>query len=140
MKYEKKTYSKARNTPFHLLILNVLMLKGRIKKDMTSIQTISFERTEVLNSTSFTIGIKPRIHSMLNIFDPIKFPIEISVSFLKAAIEEVANSGTLVPNAIIVAPITLSETSKYFAISTAPSNIQSEPKANAIHPSTVNSI
>ena len=52
--------------------------------------------------------VMPKMASMLNKFDPIKFPIEMSVSFLKAAIHEVTSSGKLVPNATTVTLINFS--------------------------------
>ena len=55
------------------------------------------------------ILLTPRIKRILKIFDPMIFPRARSVFFLYAAMIEVASSGSEVPIAIIVSPITLSE-------------------------------
>ena len=56
----------------------------------------------------------------LNKLDPMIFPIDIACSLRKDAITEVASSGSDVPNATIVIPITISLKPKYRAISIAP--------------------
>ena len=48
----------------------------------------------------------PNTHNILKIFDPKILPNEISLSFLKAATTEVANSGNDVPKATILTPTT----------------------------------
>lgn len=50
--------------------------------------------------------VTPRIKKILNIFDPTTFPIAMSAFFLKAAAIEVANSGSEVPTATTVSPMT----------------------------------
>ena len=52
----------------------------------------------------------PSTAKILNIFDPIRFPIDNPLFLLKAAIIEAANSGIDVPKAIIETEITLSLT------------------------------
>ena len=74
------------------------------------------------------ILLTPRIKRILKIFDQIIFPRARSVFFLYAAMIEVASSGSEVPIAIIVSPITLSESPKYLAMSVAPLTIRSPPK------------
>lgn len=54
-------------------------------------------------------------HKILKIFEPIIFQIAISVCFLSAAITDVASSGTDVPIATILAPISTVETLKSVA-------------------------
>lgn len=72
--------------------------------------------------------LTPRIKRILKIFDQIIFQRARSVFFLYAAMIEVASSGSEVPIAIIVSPITLSESLKYLAMSVAPLTIRSPPK------------
>ena len=67
-------------------------------------------------------------------FDPMIFPSEISLCFLKAAIAEVANSGKDVPKATTLIPITTSDTSKNLAMKTAQFTKRSAPKAKATIP------
>ena len=74
------------------------------------------------------IPVMPRIARILNILDPIKFPIEISVSFLNAATTEVVNSGTLVPKATTVILTNFSLISKSLAILTTELINHSAPK------------
>lgn len=50
----------------------------------------------------------PKTANTLKMLDPIRFPIDKSFSFLKAAIMEAANSGTEVPKATIETEITRS--------------------------------
>ena len=68
--------------------------------------------------------------SILNIFEPIIFPIAISVSFLRAAITEVASSGRLVQTATIVSPIISSLIPRLSAICVAPSTIHFHHKTS----------
>ena len=74
------------------------------------------------------IEVTPKTDPILKILDPIRFPKEIAFSFLTAAITEAASSGTLVPIAIIVTPITASVTPSFIAISVAPLTNHSLPK------------
>ena len=76
----------------------------------------------------------PKTKRILNIFDPTIFPTEIALSFLKAAIAEVANSGKDVPKATTLIPITISEIPKYRAKNIAPSTNKLAPNARAIIP------
>lgn len=69
------------------------------------------------------IQIIPRV---LNIFDHTKFPTHISYFFFIIAVNVVANSGKLVPAAIIVAPIAHCDIPKCSAINTAESTTVSE--------------
>ena len=50
-------------------------------------------------------AVIPKIHKILNMFEPTIFPIAKSVSFLNAAVIETTISGREVPIAIIVAEI-----------------------------------
>ena len=72
--------------------------------------------------------VTPNIPRILKIFDPIILPIEISVSFRKAAVTEVASSGMLVPIAIIDKDITLSDIPIFLARDEAPSTSEFAPK------------
>ena len=58
------------------------------------------------------MDVIPSTAKTLNIFEPIKFPIEIFFSFFNKAISEVASSGMLVPTDTTVIPIILSLTPK----------------------------
>ena len=63
---------------------------------------------EILYLLGLIIADNPIINNRLNIFDPIIFPIAISLSPFIAAITLVTNSGKLVPIATIVNPIIFS--------------------------------
>ena len=78
--------------------------------------------------------VTPKTDPILKIFDPIRFPKEIAFSFLTAAMTDAASSGTLVPMAIIVTPITASLTPNISAISVAPFTNHSLPKYKAVAP------
>ena len=73
------------------------------------------------------IEVIPRTASKLNIFDPIRFPIEIAFSLFITAIIEAESSGILVPTDIILTLIILSETPLSKANATAPLMSVSEP-------------
>ena len=81
----------------------------------------------MLNNCSSTKGISfisaviPRTARILKILDPIRLPTAKLSSFFRAAIMVVASSGMLVPMAITVTAITLSETLNTFAKVIAPS-------------------
>ena len=61
---------------------------------------------------SVIIDVIPITARILNMFEPIILPIEISSSDLYIATNVVTSSGRLVPIATKVKPITLSETPK----------------------------
>ena len=69
----------------------------------------------------------PNTDPILKIFEPIKFPTEIPFSFFAIATKDAANSGILVPIAIIVTEITASLILICLAKFTAPSTKNSEP-------------
>ena len=69
----------------------------------------------------------PITTSKLNIFEPIKLPIDKSFCFFKEATIDAANSGTLVPIATIVILIILSEISSLLATDIADFIRVSEP-------------
>ena len=58
-------------------------------------------------------AVPPRINPKLNMFDPITFPIDISVCFVIAALIVTANSGAEVPKATTVRPMIKSDTLGY---------------------------
>ena len=62
------------------------------------------------------VALIQMIPSVLNMFDPTKFPIHMSYFFFKMAVTVVANSGKLVHAAIIVAPIARCDIQKISAI------------------------
>ena len=76
----------------------------------------------------------PNTERILNIFDPTIFPTEIALSFLNAAMAEVASSGSDVPKATTLIPITISEMPRYRAKNIAPSTNKFAPNASAIVP------
>ena len=82
----------------------------------------------VLTVIGLIIAVIPKTEAKLNIFEPIRLPSEIALSFLKAAITEAASSGTLVPTATIVTEIAYWLTPKYSARSMAPLTNHALPK------------
>ena len=76
------------------------------------------------------LDVMPITTSKLNIFEPIKLPIDKSFCFFKEATIDAANSGTLVPIATIVILIILSEISSLLATDTADFIRVSEPNHN----------
>ena len=109
----KVPYAVTKRRPLILLISYLLGNSARGTKTAAnrSIQKISRER--ICGSVTGIVFIKdviPKTEAMLNMFEPIKFPKEMAFSFLAAAITDAANSGTLVPMAIIDTEITASLT------------------------------
>ena len=79
------------------------------------IQITSVNTKDILDSKTVIgcmIAVIPKTDAMLKIFEPIMLPINNAFSCFKAAITDAANSGTLVPIAIIVTAITRLLTSK----------------------------
>ena len=72
----------------------------------------------------------PITTSKLNIFEPIKLPIDKSFCLFNEAITDAANSGILVPIATMVILIILSEKSSLLATDTADFIRVSEPNHN----------
>ena len=62
-----------------------------------------------------TIAVAPRIAKILKIFEPMALPMAISFSPLHVATTEAASSGSEVPIATTVNPITASDNFKSFA-------------------------
>ena len=69
-----------------------------------------------VNVIGVIVALIQIIPSVLKIFDPTKFPIHISNFFFNIAVTVVANSGKLVPAAIIVAQIARCDIQKISAI------------------------
>ena len=84
------------------------------------------------------IADKPTATSKLKIFEPIIFPIAISLDPFNAALILTAASGALVPNATIVSPISKVGIFAIFAIDEAPSTKKSAPLISIINPITSN--
>ena len=110
-----------KTAPF--ILDNFAPFTGRIKKS-NSIDVPSIQKTSIFNIISLICnGVIildiPNTPRRLKIFDPIMLPMEISISFLNAAIIDVASSGTLVPKAIAEMEITLSLIPRLVAITDA---------------------
>ena len=82
---------------------------------MSTIVSIIFS---IETATGVITAAMPRIARILKVFEPIAFPTAISSSFLRAAAIEVASSGSEVPQATIVSPISVSVTPNDLAIVT----------------------
>ncbi len=84
------------------------------------------------------IPAAPRTARRLNTFEPRIFPIAISDSFLRAACIDAASSGTDVPKATMVAPITISGILTALARSTPPFTSIAAPAERAASPTMTN--
>jgi len=82
----------------------------------------------------------PNMQRILKIFEPMTFPIEMSASFLIAATTDVANSGRLVPRAMIVNPIIKSEAPKILAMVMALFKNKWAPKTRIDKPPMINAM
>ena len=89
--------------PFDLVISSFLSVYGNIHKTIVETINIPICRLYVgLYLIGAIIADAPMINNMLNILDPMIFPIAISELCLIAAVTLVTSSGKLVPIAIIV--------------------------------------
>ena len=84
-----------------------------------------------VNSIGRITELTQIIHNVLNIFDHTRLATHISYFFLIIAVIVVANSGKLVPAAIIVAQIAHSDIHKTWAMKTAESTITSDAITNS---------
>jgi len=84
--------------------------------------------------------LMPNIKKILKIFEPITFPIAISLFFLKAATSDVTSSGREVPIETMVRPISFSLTPRKVAIATDLSTTNLLPKIKAVSPEIMNAI
>ena len=84
-----------------------------------------------VNSIGRITELTQIIHNVLNIFDHTRLATHISYFFLTIAVIVVANSGKLVPAAIIVAQIAHSDIHKTCAMKTAESTITSDAITNS---------
>lgn len=98
---------------------------------------ISKEMIPSLTDIFLIIEVTPNTPRMLKILDPIILPMEISISFLRAATADVANSGTEVPKATSVRPTTRSLIPKSRAIFLALSTKRFAPKYNPTEEATI---
>lgn len=87
------------NFPIFFLASTMMYTKTVIKSKKNK-----SEKTAGLIVIGEIVEDVPRMRRMLKIFDPITFPIAISVSFFIAAAILVTNSGKEVPIATIVRP------------------------------------
>ena len=76
---------------------------------------ISKFRISVGESIGLTNEVIPNIERILKILDPTILPTDIELCFLKAAKADVASSGSEVPKATILIPITTSDIPKNLA-------------------------
>ena len=95
--------------PFALLIFSFGGINGNNAKIIVDNTNIVRSKLYVM---LYVIGViaedTPIINNILNIFDPIMFPIAISLFPFTAAVTLVISSGKLVPTASIVNPIIFS--------------------------------
>ena len=103
----------------------LITMKSRLK--------ISWSKTAVE-----PIPIIGKISTIFKILEPTIFPTTIFPLLLLRAETEAANSGKLVPMAIIVRPITASGIPRPIAKSTPPRTVNSEPTANKIKLNRIN--
>src|SRR3972149_5072740 len=99
------TYSDSNKTPSLQLILS-LPKKYHRNRFMISENIAMFEKAAMLTASGDAIKATPRIRVMLMKPLPMMFPSAKSKCPFRAELTAVANSGMLVPKAIIVAPIT----------------------------------
>ena len=78
----------------------------------------------------------PTTASVLNMLEPRMLPSAISCSPLRVAMMEAASSGSDVPTAMTVRPITRSLTPRAWAISTAPQTSMRELAMSSTRPTT----
>ena len=113
------TYIASIHIPFFLPILWFFCSIINTNKLDKSINIISIYVLKFNVIGEITLVV-PNINNILNISDPITFPIAKSTSPFLVAIILVTSSGKLVPMAIIVSAITFSLTPSAVAIPEAP--------------------
>ncbi len=113
-----------------------------IQNRYTIILKIISSIKSIMDAMSSGIGFKaeetPNISKILNILEPTTFPSAKSHSPFLAATIEVTNSGSDVPKATIVSPISVSLRPKDLAISVALSTTRFPPHIIAAPPSIIN--
>ena len=117
---------------------NVIVVKNN--NTDANIETPTSKFIEKSKGIDFIVAVVPKIKNTLKIFEPITFPTIISGFFFTAATIEVANSGSDVPTAIIVKPITFLDIPNKSAILTAPSIRYLPPKNNPNNPERINKV
>ena len=113
------TYIASIHIPFILPILLFFCSIINTSVEEIVINIISINAV-ISNDIGFTDAVRPVMNSILNILDPITFPIAKSVSPFLVAITLVTSSGSDVPIAIIVSAITFSPTPSALARPDAP--------------------
>ena len=88
-------------------------------------------------TTGVISAVVPATNNILNILLPTMLPIARSALPLYAAVTDVTSSGSEVPSATIVSPMTLSLIPNALAIAVAPSTARSLPNTIAAIPPTM---
>ena len=107
-----------------------------VNRNMTGKSCRSISMSTPTGSTTAAMPSTPRI---LNMLEPITLPIARSSSWRSALVSEAASSGRLVPSAMMVRPMTISETSRLRATKTAPSTRKRELSGSTTRPTSAHS-
>ena len=140
-----RKYNTQQNDPPEICKISFLSNGGRhairINPRQIGISSISYCGSKVRGTPNFPVDINEHI-GIINersiILAPIMLPIDRLLCFLAMAVIVVTSSGREVPMAIIVSPITLSDTPNAFAISVPDSTKSLAPTVMAAALSTNN--
>ena len=108
-----------------------------MKTTVTAVMTAKSGRMFFSTGNGFIIAVTPGIIRALKILLPMIFPMARSLLLWIADIIEAANSGSEVPTATIVSPITVSLTCQSLAIATAFVTISFAPPIMTAIPTAV---
>ena len=78
---------------------------NKTNNKLMAIKNIMSKLTKLGSAIGLIKAVMPRTKRILNIFDPIIFPIARSTFFLNIAVKDTTNSGRELPSAITVAEI-----------------------------------
>lgn len=132
------THAKSRMIPSKRMMIR--FPKNNPKNQSNTDEAINQRKSKLdipLGKRGVTVAEHPSIKNMLKRLLPITFPIAISGFFFKAATTDVASSGSEVPTATIVTPITASLIPIPLAMPIAPFTNICPPKISAASPNTM---
>jgi hypothetical protein len=131
------TYPDISTTPASLLTVRLPLIIGIKAREKRSMIGNSKKRVSLGTFNGLTNATDPKTRSILKILLPITFPTQISVSFLRTLTTDVAISGTEVPKATTVIPMTISLIPKLPAIKIADLTNTCEPTKRHAKPITI---
>ena len=114
----------------------LLIPKSRRMTVTARVEGISLLRFPSVIDTGIRAAVMPRMKRVLNIFEPMTLPTDMSALPCRAPVRLTTSSGQDVPKPTTVRPMTNSLTPAFLAIAEAPSTSRSAPRTMSPRPAS----